>query len=100
MEVAQGKKDCKLAPSHYFKIPKKEIINNKVMMPQEIFSTKKHKMSILKKETMVDTIQKRESKRQLGPGNYPVANLIKGSEITTRNMTGVFNKGLCKSGSD
>lgn len=63
MEVAQGKKDCKLAPNHYFKIPKKEIVNNKKMMPEEIFTTKKHRMSTLKKETMVDIIQKRESKR-------------------------------------
>jgi hypothetical protein len=69
-------------------------------MPQEIFSTKKHKISTLKKETMVDIIQKRESKKQLGPGNYPVANIIKGSEKTTRNMTGVFNNGLCKSNSE
>jgi hypothetical protein len=52
-----------LAPGHYFKIPKKDIVNNKLMMPSDIYTTKKHKVSTLKKMTMVDEIQKIEGKK-------------------------------------
>ena len=100
MEQAQAKKDCKLAPGHYFKIPKKDIVNNKLMMPSDIYTTKKHKVSTLKKMTMVDEIQKIEGKKQLGPGTYPVKNLIKASEMTTRDMTEQYKNGLCKSNSE
>lgn len=96
MEIAQNKKDGKLAPNHYFKIPQKEIMSNKKLVPDDMYTTKLGKVSQLPKTTLVDIIQKRESKKQLGPGVYPVNNLIRASEITTRDQTGVYKKGLCK----
>ena len=60
-----------------------------------MFSTKHHTISQLPKKTIIDTIYKVEGKKQLGPGVYPVNNLIKGNEITTRDKTGVYH-GLAK----
>ena len=62
-----------------------------------MFTTKHHKVSLLPKTTLIDIIQKKEKARQLGPGNYPMANLIKGDEITTRDKTGVYSGGISKS---
>lgn len=61
VEIAQAKKDCKVAPNHYFKIPKKgDTVGIAMFKTDEMYTTKKHRVSQLPKVSMIDQIQKTE----------------------------------------
>lgn len=45
IEIAQSIKDGKLPPNQYFKLPRKDILTSKMQVPDDMYTTKKHKFS-------------------------------------------------------
>lgn len=80
-----------MAPSHYFKGSKKgESLNIKRLLPQDMFSTKRHQTSKIPKKSFVDETQAIEKKKQIGPGTYEKQKIRKGQAYTQDDLNGCY----------
>ena len=91
--VHLDKKDRKLPPNMFFKTGKGENIKLEQRVSDKMFTTKRGRISQLPKETLIDTIQKIEKKKQQGPGQYK--NQAAGYEMGV-DHTNSYKGGLVK----